>query len=55
MGVSRRDYERLPSDVKVKAVALFEGLKAELHGSSNIIKSDISFALISLNQATKLV
>ncbi|MGA3296775.1 MAG: hypothetical protein ABSD41_04920 [Candidatus Bathyarchaeia archaeon] len=29
-GIGLRDYERLPADVKTKAVTLFEGLKAEL-------------------------
>jgi hypothetical protein len=36
MGITRRDYERLPSDVKSKAATLFANLKAGLqrHGFS---------------------
>lgn len=30
MGISRRDYEHLPADVKIKAAALFETLKEEI-------------------------
>jgi hypothetical protein len=35
-GISRRDYERLPEDIKIKVVDLFESLKVELqhHGFS---------------------
>ena len=29
--LSRRDYERLPSDTKAKAVGCFESIKEELH------------------------
>ena len=29
-GISRRDYERLPADTKLKAIGVFEAIKSEL-------------------------
>jgi hypothetical protein len=30
LGISRRDYERLPTDTKLKAISMLEGIKTEL-------------------------